>query len=429
MAEQNKARFKKRGNSWKKKKKGKAKGENSKPNPPAPKAGPTANTECYHCKGKGHWKRNYKLYLESMKDSGGKGHISENRMKRLHADGLLTSFDFESYETCEACLLGKMTKAPFTGYYFYNRSEGKVFVARNGIFLEKEFLKREKSGQKVYLEEVQDEQTGKDSTSDANVAEQVEIPVAVEAPPQPRSTKQCPSTADERNRMSKVPYASAIGSIMYAMICTRPDVSYALSVASRYQANPGESHWTLAKNILKYLRRTKDVFLVYGGEEELVVNGYTDASFQTYMDDSQSQSGYVFTINGGAVSWKSSKQETVSDSTAEAEYIVASESAKEGVWMRRFLIELGVFPNAYSPLNLHCDSNGAIAQAKEPRNHQKNKHVLRKFHLIREFISRGDIKMCKIHTDLNVADPLTKALPQPKHETHMRAMGIKYLRD
>ena len=71
------------------------------------------------------------------------------------------------------------------GYYFYNRSEGKVFVARNGIFLEKEFLKREKSGQKVYLEEVQDEQTGKDSTSDANVAEQVEIPVAVEAPPQP----------------------------------------------------------------------------------------------------------------------------------------------------------------------------------------------------------------------------------------------------
>lgn len=88
--------------------------------------------------------------------------------------------------------------------------------------------------------------------------------------------------------MSKVPYASAVGSIMYAMICTRPDVSYALSVSSRYQADPGESHWTLVKNILKYLRRTKDVFLIYGGEEELVVNGYTDASFQTDIDDSQS---------------------------------------------------------------------------------------------------------------------------------------------
>ncbi|XP_066333944.1 secreted RxLR effector protein 161-like [Miscanthus floridulus] len=141
--------------------------------------------------------------------------------------------------------------------------------------------------------------------------------------------------------MSKVPYASAVGSIMYAMICTRPDVSFALSVVSRYQADPGESHWTLVKNILKYLRMTKDVFLIYGGEEELVVNGYTDASLQTDMDDSQSQLGFVFTINGGAVSWKSSKQETVTDSTAEAEYIVASGAAKDGVWMRRFLIEHG----------------------------------------------------------------------------------------
>jgi hypothetical protein len=101
----------------------------------------------------------------------------------------------------------------------------------------------------------------------------------------------------------------------------------------------------------------------------------------------------------------------VTDSTAEAEYIAASGVAKEGVWMRRFLIELGVFPDVSSPLNLHCDNNGAIAQAKEPRNHQKNKHVLRKFHLIREFIRRDKIKMCKIHTDSNGADPLTKALP------------------
>ena len=137
----------------------------------------------------------------------------------------------------------------------------------------------------------------------------------------------------------------------------------------------------------------------------------------------------MFTINGGAVSWKSFKQETITDSTAEAEYITASESAKEGVWMMRFLIELGVFPNTDSPLNLHCDNNGAITQAKEPRNHQKNKHVLRKFHLIREFVSRGEIKICKIHMDLNIADPLTKALTQPKHEAHMRSMSIRYLQD
>ena len=243
------------------------------------------------------------------------------------------------------------------------------------------------------------------------------------------SKTQCPTTTDERERMRKVPYASAIGSIMYAMISTRPDVSYALSVTSRYQSDPGESHWTAVKNILKYLRRTKDVFLVYGGEEELVVTGYTDASFQTNKDDSKSQSSFMFKVNGGAVSWKSSKQETVADSTTEAEYIAASEAAKEGVWIRKFLIELGVFPNASSPLDLYCDNSGAIAQAKEPRNHQKSKHVMRRFHLIREFIDRGEIKICKIHTDLNISDPLTKPLPQTKHERHTRAMGIRYIMD
>jgi hypothetical protein len=113
---------------------------------------------------------------------------------------------------------------------------------------------------------------------------------------------QCPMMTDERERMSKVPYASAIGSIMYAMISTRLDVSYALSVTSRYQSDPSESHWTAVKNIVKYLRRTKYVFLVYGSEEELVVTGYINACFQTNKDDSKSQSDFVFKVNGGAVS-------------------------------------------------------------------------------------------------------------------------------
>ena len=95
----------------------------------------------------------------------------------------------------------------------------------------------------------------------------------------------CPSTKEERERMDKIPYASAIGSIMYAMICTRPDVSYALSMTSGYQSDPSESHWTAVKNILKYLKRTQDYFLIYGGDEELVVKGYSDASFQTDRDD------------------------------------------------------------------------------------------------------------------------------------------------
>ncbi|PKH98210.1 hypothetical protein CRG98_049724 [Punica granatum] len=103
------------------------------------------------------------------------------------------------------------------------------------------------------------------------------------------------------------------------------------------------------------------MFLVYGGEEELVVRGYTDASFQTDKDDSRSQSGYVFWLNGGAVSWKSSKQETLADSTTEVEYIAAFNAAKESVWIKKFVTELAVVPSITDPVDLYCDNNGAIA--------------------------------------------------------------------
>ena len=92
------------------------------------------------------------------------------------------------------------------------------------------------------------------------------------------SKKMSPKTPEERNRMSSIPYASAVGSIMYAMLCTRPDVAYALGIASRFQADPGEDHWKAVKNILKYLRRTKDIFLVYE-ESNLKLEGYFDSIF------------------------------------------------------------------------------------------------------------------------------------------------------
>ncbi|KAK8644737.1 hypothetical protein V6N13_124037 [Hibiscus sabdariffa] len=212
-----------------------------------------------------------------------------------------------------------------------------------------------------------------------------------------------PSTPQERERMIQISYASAIGSIMYAMIFTRPDLSYALSMTSRYQANPGE--------------------------EELRIKGYTDASFQTDKDDSRSQSGFVFCLNGGAVSWKSSKQDTTADSTTEAEYIAASGAAKQAVWIKKFITELGVIPSISDVVDPYCDNNGAIAQAKEPRSHQQSKHILRRFHLIREIIDRGDVEICKVQTDDNIDDPLTKPLAQQKHDRHTESLGIRYVSD
>ncbi|KAK1606568.1 hypothetical protein QYE76_030241 [Lolium multiflorum] len=241
------------------------------------------------------------------------------------------------------------------------------------------------------------------------------------------SKTQGPATADERERMSKIPYASAVGSIMYAMLCTRPDIAHAVSLTSRYQSDPGMEHWTAVKNILKYLKRTKDMFLCYGGDQELVVTSYTDASWNTDPDDSKSQSGYVFILNGAAVSWSSSKQCTVAKSSTESEYIAASEASSEAVWMKRFIVELGVVPSALDPLVIYCDNTGAIANAKEPRSHKKLKHIKLRFHSIREYIEDGEVEICKVHTDLNVADPLTKALPRAKHDQHQNAMGVRYL--
>ncbi|KAK1631341.1 hypothetical protein QYE76_005656 [Lolium multiflorum] len=241
------------------------------------------------------------------------------------------------------------------------------------------------------------------------------------------SKTQGPATAEERERMSQIPYASAVGSIMYAMLCTRPDIAHAVSLTSRYQSDPGMEHWTAVKNILKYLKRTKDMFLCYGGDQELVVTSYTDASWNTDPDDSKSQSGYVFILNGAAVSWASSKQCTVAKSSTESEYIAASEASSEAVWMKRFIIELGVVPSALDPLVIYCDNMGAIANAQEPRSHKRLKHIKLRYHSIREYIEDGEVKICKVHTDLNVADPLTKALPRAKHDQHQNAMGVRYL--
>jgi hypothetical protein len=118
------------------------------------------------------------------------------------------------------------------------------------------------------------------------------------------------------------------------------------------------------------------------------------------------------------VSWKSSKQETTTDSTTEIEYIAASEATKEDVWIKKFVTELGVVPSASGPLELYCDNNGAIAQAKEPRSHQKSKHVLRRYHFIREIVERADVNVCKVDTETNTADPLTKPLSQARHTMH-----------
>ena len=114
-------------------------------------------------------------------------------------------------------------------------------------------------------------------------------------------------------------------------------------------------------------------------------------------------------------------------STCEAEYIAASEAANEGVWMKEFISDLGVIPSASGPMKSFCDNTGAIALAKESRFHKRTKHIKRRFNSIRDLVQVGDIEICKIHPDLNVADPLTKPLPRAKHDQHQSSMGVRII--
>ncbi|MFC0083216.1 Ty1/Copia family ribonuclease HI, partial [Aciditerrimonas ferrireducens] len=114
----------------------------------------------------------------------------------------------------------------------------------------------------------------------------------------------------------------------------------------------------------------------------------------------------------------------VADSTAESEYIAASEAAKEAVWIRSFVSQLGIVQSSADPALLFCDNTAAVTLAKEPRSHQRTKHILRKFHLLRDLHQRGEVAVIRVATEDNVADPLTKALSQQKHEYHVRAGGL-----
>ncbi|GKA13286.1 hypothetical protein Tco_0692932 [Tanacetum coccineum] len=173
-------------------------------------------------------------------------------------------------------------------------------------------------------------------------------------------------TPTEVQCMLRVPYASAIGSIMYTVRCTRPDVAFAQNLCSRFQQNPGEIHWTAMKTILKYLRYTKDMVLVYRAkpEDELKVSCFADASFQTDKDDTKSQMGYVFVLN--------------------------AEASMEAVWMRKFIDGLGgVMPTNKRFIKMLCDNEPALAIVGDLRILKGARHFQRKYHYIREVIQEG----------------------------------------
>ncbi|GJW06471.1 retrotransposon protein, putative, ty1-copia subclass [Tanacetum coccineum] len=158
---------------------------------------------------------------------------------------------------------------------------------------------------------------------------------------------------------------------------------------------------------------------------KLRVECYCDAGFETDRDDTKSQTGYVFVLNGGAVDWKSSKQSTTAMSATESEYIAASEAAMEAVWIRKFISGLGIVPTINEPLNMYCDNSAAVHYANEPGIQRGARHYHRRYHYVRECVELGEIRKLKVHTENNLVDPFTKALSNRKLTQHAKGMGLR----
>ena len=215
-------------------------------------------------------------------------------------------------------------------------------------------------------------------------------------------------------------YQRVVGSLMYAMVATRPDLGYAVGALCRYMSNPSPSHWCAAKRVLRYLAGTIHHALTYGrGNMELV--GYTDADFAA-PPTRHSTSGYLFILNGGAVSWASKRQKSVATSTTEAEYMALALGTKEAIWLRRLLGELGMV--SYSPTLLLVDNQSCIKLAKNPENHQLTKHIDTQYHFIREEVERQIVRVEFCPTKAMAADFLTKPVARDQHMACSRMSGL-----
>ncbi|KAE8733376.1 hypothetical protein F3Y22_tig00001323pilonHSYRG00009 [Hibiscus syriacus] len=220
--------------------------------------------------------------------------------------------------------------------------------------------------------------------------------------------------------MSRVPCASAVRSLMFAMICTRPDIAQAVGVVSRYMANPGNEHWNIVKRILRYIKGTSNVALCYGGSN-LLINGYVDSDYAGDLDKSKSTTGYVFKVTGGDISWVSKLQSVVATFTTEAEYVAATQASKEAIWLKMLLEELG---HNQEFVSLFCDNQSALHLARNPTFHSRTKHIRVQYHFIREKVEEGTIYMQKIHTNDNIADFMTKAINADKFTWCRSSCGL-----
>ncbi|KAJ0862094.1 putative RNA-directed DNA polymerase [Helianthus annuus] len=235
---------------------------------------------------------------------------------------------------------------------------------------------------------------------------------------------QCPTTEVEKEQMSQIPYASVVGSLMYAQVCTRPDIAYIAGMLGRYQTNPGLDHWKAAKKVLRYLQGTKDYKLTYRRSDHLEVVGYSDSDFAKCKDDKKSTSGYIFMLAGGPISWKSHKQQLTTTSTMMAEYIAVYNATCHGMLIRNLVTGLKIVNSISRPLKLYCDNSAAVSFSNSNSSTGAGLYLDTKYLFVRERVEENNLCIEYISTKDMLADPMTKGLPPKVYEEHVRNMGL-----
>jgi hypothetical protein len=242
------------------------------------------------------------------------------------------------------------------------------------------------------------------------------------------SKEDCPTTTEEKEYMQKVPYRQCVGALMYLAVLTRPDIVFAVNQASRFLENPGRAHWAAVKTIMTYLKGTRANGLTFKANNprsprHLTAEGFSDADWAGNPDDRRSCSGYLFTLGGGLISWKSKKQPCNALSSCEAEIMALTLAMQEALWMRGFLTELGLH-NSSTPITIHEDNQGAKALAEHYMFSDRSKHIDNKYFKIRDEIRDGTIRLEYCHTSNMLADIFTKPLERPTFENILRKIRM-----
>lgn len=226
---------------------------------------------------------------------------------------------------------------------------------------------------------------------------------------------------DGSDKTNSSVFRSLVGGLNY-LTHSRPDISFPVSVVSRFLHSPTKLHLGAAKRILHYVAGTKNYGIWYSRVSKFRLVGFSDSDWAGCVDDRKSTSGNVFSFGSGAVTWSSKKQDTVALSSSEAEYIAANAAARQALWLRKVLVDLCV--EQEDATEVFCDNRSTIAMAKNPAFHARTKHIDVQYHFIRKLITDGKIKLSFCGTNEQTADIFTKSLPQAKHEFFRMQLGV-----